>query len=255
MPVPPVTALAALRARERAKRVLVAGSLAGFYVSLVGGALARDLGLGLVALSVAAGAGLGIASGRGPGPAVVTAGQPPVAPLVLLREHGSGCARWFVAGPFAILGAVASLLYMYLVVLMWSDPAPVPFVGTALALFAHTVTLLGMRGLFYRAGLVLDAQRGLLVTWWGIGWPWFRRYEMLAALTGVGLGREEEGRGWVYVLELQLDGGRRRRLKWPDARNRFLDMADIARRIAAYAGLGEPHGLSGPMDPPRIEVG
>ncbi|MGH7295374.1 MAG: hypothetical protein ACRELB_10595, partial [Polyangiaceae bacterium] len=239
--------LARLRAGERAKRVIVAGSLAGFYVSIVGGTLARDLGLGLAALSVVAGVTLQIARGRGPGPAVVAAGQAEVPPLALVREHGSGCARWFVAGPFAILGAIASLLYMYLVVLMWSDPAPVPFVGTALALFAHTVTLLGMRGLFYRSGLVLDAARGVFFTWWGIGWPWFRRYELLAALSGVGLGREEEGRGWVYVVELQLDGGRRVRLKWPDARNRFLDMADIARSIAAYAGLGEPHGLSGAM--------
>jgi hypothetical protein len=244
-----------LRARERAKRVVVGGVLAGFYVSLVGGTLARDLGLALAALSVAAGVALGIASGRRPRQAVVAAGEPRVAPLVLLREHGSGCGRWIIAGPFAILGAITSLLDMYLVVLMWSDPVPVPFAGTALALFVHGVTLLGMRGLFYRAGLVLDAQRGVLFTWWGIGWPWFRRYELLAALSGVGLGREEEGRGWVYVLELQLDGGRRRRLKWPDARNRFLDMAEIARRIAAYAGLGEPHGLSGAMDPPRIDVG
>ena len=176
-------------------------------------------------------------------------------PLVVPRAQRTGCLQWLLVTPFAVLGVVMSALLLYL---DWYDTGEEQLFGLVLVLFAHALTFLALRGLFYRAGLVLDARRGLLFSWWGIVWPWFRRHEALSSLQGVTFSSEKHGRGITrHWMELRLERGRTMRLDWPQARDANQEMGRVAQRIREYAGLPDHGSGLGPplgfdLGPPGI---
>jgi hypothetical protein len=148
---------------------------------------------------------------------------PPPRPLVIPRSGRTGCVRWVVATPFALFGMVLAALDT---VLMWEATGDVELFEVAFSAFCHGVAFVGLLGLAYRSGLVVDAGRGLVFSWWGVGRPWFFRYDALPALRGADV-HVVAGRGTYRELQLQFENGRR----W-----RFMvdDPEAAAARVVAY---------------------
>jgi hypothetical protein len=117
--------------------------------------------------------------------------------------------RWVVAGPFLALGG---LLEVLLDVLAWWASGEVGVDVVILHAVATTVVTVGALGVFYRSGLVVDGERGVVYSWWGLfGRSWFRTYDALAALTRASVHASTGPRGGTfYYLDLELDEGIRR---------------------------------------------
>jgi hypothetical protein len=159
-----------------------------------------------------------------PPPPSVAPPSPP--PLAIARRSNTGCAAWIIGTPFAVVGALLVVLYS---VLMWEVGGDVDLSAVVVAAVCHAVAFLSVLGLGYRSGLVLDASRGLFLSWWGLGRAWFRHYEPLVALSGALVHEGTTGRGYHYrELELVFESGRWRR------RYSVADPDAAAANIVAY---------------------
>ena len=198
-------------------------------------------GVGFVVLGSGLLAAAGLVRGRSPAPS--TPSGPPL--LVLPRSAGTGCLQWIFAGPFAFLGSVIAVLWGYV---QWYDTGEEWLASLFVTWFGHGVTFLGLLGLFYRSGLVFDARRGVFFSWWGVGWPWFRRYEALSSLQGADASAVS-ARGTRRELVLHLARAKVLRFDWPGTGPRAGELQRVVKQIREYTGLPD-HGAG--LAPPSI---
>lgn len=142
------------------------------------------------------------------------------APLAidLIQKHWT---RWLGAGPFVLLGLVLAGLTLYT---GWTATGELGGAAFALTSLSSVVLGTGLAGFFMRANLILDADRNLVVFWWGLGRPWFRSYRALDTLLRAEAETRGFGRGITHHLTLHYEGG---------AVQRHRMLPEEAQRIAA----------------------
>jgi hypothetical protein len=188
------------------------------YVWLTPGRIGL-LGVGLAL--VAAGLAVGILGGRSaarpverdptgapyrvPEPPPASPAGAPREPLAIARSSRTGCVRWVLVSPLA---AWAALLAVLSLSSAWEAIGAIDLFDVVVSAAVHAAAFLGVLGLGYRSGLVFDATRGIFFSWWGVGRPWFRRYEALAVLRGAEVHVLRTGKRTFHELALVLDGGR-----------------------------------------------
>ncbi len=148
------------------------------------------------------------------------------APLAidLVHKHWT---RWLGAGLFLLLGLVLTTLTLYT---GWTATGHLGGAAFALTSLSSVVLGAGLAACFTRAQLVLDADRNLVISWWGLGRPWFRSYRALDALLHAEAETRGSGRAVTHHLTLHYEGGAVQRHRMlPEEAQR------IAAQINAYA--------------------
>lgn len=156
---------------------------------------------------------------RAPAPRIVES-RPPLA-IPLAKAHWS---RWVLGAPFFLLGLALVGLSLYLT---WQLTGDLDAGALLLLSFSTAVLTAGLFGLFFRSGIVLDADQNLAIQWWGLVHPWFRTVRALDALRRVEAETRGAGRATAHFLTLHFDGDKPRRYRM---------LPDEAARIVALIG-------------------
>jgi hypothetical protein len=127
---------------------------------------------------------------------------PPPLEIALARGHW---AKWIVPGVFAIFGLPALVLHGLLV---WEATGTIEAFHLAPLVFIHGITSGGIFGVFYRSGLVFDAERRVFFHWWGLGGRWFITYRALSTLLHAHVFVTNTRGATTTAVALQLEGGR-----------------------------------------------